>query len=215
MRANRCRELPGSRGCLGRLTGMQACLLLLAAALLPAQHELAATNPHTSPEDVQAGGRIFRSHCAECHGPKGGGGRGPDLRRGEYFHGSSDAALFRVILNGIPGTQMPGVYFEGPQVWQLVSFVRSLAREAVPVTVPGDAARGEKLYRSKGGCAKCHSVQGQGGSLGPDLTHIGSMRTPDHLRASLIDPEREVLPASWSVKAVDAKGTAYSGILLN
>ena len=41
-------------------------------------------NRHTSEQDVVAGGRIFQSTCALCHGGDAKGGLGPDLTRGAF-----------------------------------------------------------------------------------------------------------------------------------
>src|SRR4051812_48007534 len=106
------------------MTGIRFPLLLaLFACSLTAQHD-DEKNPHQSPADIDAGGRIYRSHCAECHGLKGEGGRGPDLTRGDFRHGASDGALLRTISRGVPGTEMPSVYFSDDQIWQVVAFVR-------------------------------------------------------------------------------------------
>lgn len=175
----------------------------------------AIRNPHTSPEDVAAGGRIYRSHCAECHGLKGEGGRGPDLTRGEYRHGSSDAALLKTVDDGIPGTEMPGLYHEEHQLWQVVAFVRSLAAGGARQKVIGNAAAGEKLFHGKSGCAACHMIGGAGGRMGPDLSVIGSKRGPRNLRVSILDPDAEVPSAWWMVEAVDGAGKKYSGTRLN
>src|SRR6266446_7925577 len=83
-------------------------------------------NPHTTAADVAAGSKIFRSHCAECHGLKGEGGRGPSLQTGVFYHGDTDVDLFNNITDGITGTAMPGVFFSRDQVWQVVAHVRSL-----------------------------------------------------------------------------------------
>jgi putative heme-binding domain-containing protein len=191
-------------------------LLILSGGItiLPAQ-EADLRNPSTSPSDVAAGARIFRSHCAECHGLKGEGGRGPSLTMGQFRHGSSDGALLRTIMKGIPGTEMPGVYFEEHQVWQIVAFVRSLSARPVPRSLHGSPANGEKLFRGKGGCAGCHMVNGTGGRQGPDLSDIGARRSPEHLRTSLLEPNKEVLPAYWSLRLVLRDGSARSGFRLN
>src|SRR5438046_7595298 len=89
--------------------------------------EAEVNNPHTTPADVAAGAKIFRSHCAECHGLKGEGGRGPNLKTGVFFHGATDADIFLNITDGISGTAMPGVFFSRDQVWQMVAYVRSLS----------------------------------------------------------------------------------------
>ncbi len=117
-------------------------------------------NPRTLPEDVAAGAVIFRSHCAQCHGIHGEGGRGANLAGGIFYHGSSDADLLRNISEGIPGTEMPGTFFSDNQVWQVVSFVRSLSERAIETRVAGKPAAGEPLFRGKGRCAQCHKVNG-------------------------------------------------------
>ena len=164
--------------------------------------------------DPAAGARLYRLHCAECHGRDGSGGLGPDLTRGVYRRGSTDQALFQTIVNGIAGTPMAATALSDRQIRQIVAHLRLLAG-AVRVTVPGNPAAGESLFRGKGGCAKCHMIRGEGGRLGPDLTHIGSLRSPTHLRASILRPEEEVSPGYWAVDAVDKNGKAYQGIRMN
>jgi putative heme-binding domain-containing protein len=144
----------------------------------------------------------------------GDGGLGPDLTRGIYRHGSTDQALFQTISKGIAGTPMPATSLPDPQLWQLVRHVHDLAG-GVHVTVPGNAAAGEKLFAGKGGCAKCHMIRGEGGRLGPDLTYIGSLRSPANLRASILRPDEDISPRYWAVEAVDNHGVVYSGVRLN
>jgi putative heme-binding domain-containing protein len=161
-----------------------------------------------------AGERLFRLHCAECHGLDGQGGRGPDLTRGVFRHGSTDQALYQTISQGVTGTQMPATSLSERQIMQIVKHVRGLAGSA-RVAISGDAAAGGKLFAGKGSCAKCHMVRGEGGSLGPDLTCIGSLRAPANLRASILRPDEEIDAAYWAVEAVDKNGKTYSGIRLN
>jgi putative heme-binding domain-containing protein len=169
-------------------------------------------NPRTAPEDVAAGSKTFRSHCAVCHGYNGEGGRGPNLAAGEFHHGSSDADLLANISNGIPGTEMPGIYYQQDKVWQIVAFVRSL--HADPEKPTGDPARGESQFQAKG-CAGCHRVHGQGEGLGPDLSSIGGTRSLAHLRQSLVDPEADLQPRYWRAKFKDPAGKTVEGFVLN
>src|SRR5262245_66134993 len=83
-------------------------------------------NPFTSPADVSAGAKTFRSHCAPCHGLKGEGGRGPNLTTGVFFHGSSDLDLLNNISDGVAGTEMHGLLYSADHVWQIMAFIRSL-----------------------------------------------------------------------------------------
>jgi cytochrome c oxidase cbb3-type subunit 3 len=178
-------------------------LLLIASGILSAQED-----------DSNAGQRLFHLHCAECHGLDGEGGLGPDLTRGMYRHGATDQALYQTVSKGVTGTPMPATSLPDEQLWQLVRYVRGIGG-GVRVTVPGDPAAGEKLFAAKGGCSKCHMIRGWGGRLGPDLTSIGSQRSPAHLRTSIVRPNDEISPAYWAVEAVDHDGHVYSGIRLN
>ena len=172
-----------------------------------------STNPHTTPEDVAAGGRIYRSHCIECHGRDGTGGRGPDITRGDLRYGNSDAALADTISTGIPGTSMPLFFFNGKQLWQIVAFVQSLRREEPQP--PGDPAAGAAIFRGKGGCVTCHMVDGQGGRQGPDLTTVGARRSLRHLRSAVLEPNQWVHPRDWKIQAKTRGGAPVEGVRLN
>ncbi len=189
---------------------MRLLVLLLLAGLLPAQQT--ARNTHTTAKDIAFGARTFRSHCAACHGYRGEGGRGPNLAAGRFYHGSSDADLFQHISEGIPGTEMPGIFYSADRVWQIVAFVRSL--NASSGKLPGDRQNGSKLFRASG-CAQCHQVRGEGGELGPDLSEIGASRSAEYLRQSLIDPTADVAPRFWTVSFIDGSGRAVKGFCLN
>jgi len=169
------------------------------------------TNPRATPEDVTAGGKTFRSHCAPCHGLEGSGGRGPALNTGRFHHATTDADLLRVISNGIQGTEMPGQFYEEDKLWQVVAYLRSLGGRPSAV---GNQARGAALY-IKLGCAQCHRIAGQGGRLGPDLSEIGRSRAPSHLRQALLDPNGDVRQRYWLVSFVDSAGRKQEGFLMN
>ncbi len=191
----------------------------LALALGPsawAQHGVAGlTNPYNTKEDVAAGGRIFHSHCAVCHGPDGAGGRGADLTQGRFRYATSDQDLFGVISEGIPGTEMPGVFFDGRQMWQLVAFVRSLSEGKAASQAKGDSAAGEKLFFGKGGCQSCHMVDGTGSRTGPDLSDIGAQRSLAHLESSILRPNEKVLPQHWFIEGKTKAGKKVFGRRLN
>ncbi|MDA0206011.1 MAG: c-type cytochrome [Acidobacteria bacterium] len=190
-----------------------AMVLFLAAFPAWAQHE-EVVNPRQSPEDVAVGGRIFRSHCAVCHGLGGVGDRAPNLTTGQFRHATSDSALHEVVSRGIPGTEMPGVYFNGAEVWQVVAYVRSLSGAATDEKITGDVAAGQKVYASKS-CARCHRVNSEGGRSGPDLSRIGGSRSQAHLRAAVVNPNEKVLPNQWRFSGATKDGTIVSGRLLN
>jgi cytochrome c oxidase cbb3-type subunit III len=77
---------------------------------------------------VSEGQRLFGWYnCAGCHA-NGGGGMGPPLMDDEWIYGSSPENIYNTIIQGRPNG-MPS--FAGkipsPQVWELVSYVRSLS----------------------------------------------------------------------------------------
>jgi len=192
------------------------CALAAALAVIPlvAQHaDDTVRNPFTSDNDVDAGGRLYRSHCAVCHGLEGEGGRGVALTTGRFRHGSSDRGLYNTISVGIPGTEMPGIFFNGREMWQLVAFVRSLSEGKAAEQATGDPEKGSAVYAANG-CSGCHRIRGAGGRLGPDLTDIG-IRSMGHLQASVLNPYESVLPPHWMVRAKSSDGKPIRGLRLN
>jgi putative heme-binding domain-containing protein len=192
---------------------VQAALL----ALLPvhAQHSVARSNPFNSPADQAEGARLFRGQCAACHGPNGtGGASGPDLTAGAYRRGDSDEAIFQIVAKGIPGTAMPAYGGTGREVWQIVAYVRSLSVGKAAERAKGDATRGESVFKAQA-CAQCHAIADRGGTLGPDLTSIGSRRSLGSLQRSVLDPNAEVSADYWTLRARTKAGQPISGIRLN
>ncbi len=167
-----------------------------------------------SQADRAAGEKIFRSHCASCHGLKGAGGSGPSLTTGVFYHGSTDADLYRNISEGIPGTAMPDQFFSSAQLWQIVAYVRSISSTPVRPQLTGNARHGAQLFRDKG-CVGCHLAKGEGGVRGPDLSLIGSQRSLAYLRESITDPDAVVAPEYWVAKIVTKDGGNCAGFILN
>jgi len=180
-----------------------------------ALQERVQENPHTTEADVEAGAKVFRRSCSLCHGADGTGGDGPDLTRGVFRHGSSDAALFRNILTGIPNTGMGGIYQPDRSIWQVVSYVRSLSRSGGEEEVPGDPRRGRMLYMSRGSCSDCHRLNGSGGRIGPDLSDLGWRRAPEHIRASIAEPSESIDGSYRTVEVRTEAGAVVRGVLRN
>jgi putative heme-binding domain-containing protein len=138
-------------------------------------------------DDLAQGKRLFEGNCARCHGVNGAGGIGPTLTRARLRHAADEKALIEVIRDGIPGTEMPWTWWlDDRELKQVAVYVRSLGRTEA-ASLPGDPLKGKALFE-KGDCAKCHTVRGQGGTLGPALTDIGTRRGPSYLRQALHDP---------------------------
>ena len=210
------------------------CVGLLALAILGIGANAEDRNPVAgSAKAAKAGGYEFRINCALCHGLGAhGGGRGPDLTRAVKKHTHSDAEMFQVISNGIPGTAMPangtngqGVGMTDEEIWQIITYLRSQEVKA-PANAEGNAARGKDLFYGDANCSLCHMVAGKGGRLGPELTAVGGSRTRDAIIDSVRNPSRRLawglteatkeFPQEYeSVTVVTAEGKQIKGITLN
>jgi len=173
---------------------------------------------------ITAGAVLFRQECVYCHGVGARGGlRGPDLTTGTWNHGGADADLARTITDGVPGTAMAANKLTPDEVWQIVSYLRTLQQP--PAAAAGDAARGETLFFGTGRCASCHIVNGRGGRLGPELSTVGSARSRAYLVESIRQPARQltenrVFGDSVTLKydtvtAVTADGRTIVGVPMN
>lgn len=190
-------------------------LLFAPLALTGQDHGSITSNPYSTPEDRIAGMRSFSSACAACHGREGAGGsNGPSLTTGTFKHGGSDGDLFRTITKGVPDTPMAAFPYEGREVWQLITFIRSLNLARGATGAEGDPTKGAAIFAANG-CGRCHTAGNEGGFSGPDLNDIGMRRSLTQLEASIVNPNAEVSPDYWSLRAKTKSGKLISGIRLN
>ena len=188
-------------------------LLVCGCASLAATTESKVKLP-ASRADLLQGEKLFNVHCVRCHGPKGEGGRGPMLTRARLNRAPDDAALIRVLTDGIRGTEMPGAdSLSDRELRQVAAYVRSLGR-VVQKPVPGDVAHGAEVYRGKG-CGGCHSLRGEGGVAGPDLSAIGESRSAAYLRESLVNPGAAVPEGYLLVAVTPRTGERVTGLRVN
>jgi putative heme-binding domain-containing protein len=190
-------------------------LLLTAFAALNAQEHSTTQNPFNSQADRAAGEKLFRAQCAACHGPGGiGGAGGPELVTGTFRHGHSDDAVFKTVMKGVPGTNMPAFPGSAREAWQVVSYLRTLSEGRAGERATGDAAKGAALFREHG-CAGCHPTDGESRGTGPDISNIGVLRSMASLRRSILAPDDDVSPEYWSLRARTRTGQAIEGRRLN
>lgn len=101
-------------------------------------------NPYAGDGSAIATGRKLFLHynCAGCHGGRAGGGMGPSLRDSVWAYGSSDTQLFATITEGRPvGMPAWGGRIPEDQIWQLISYIRSLRTPQEPDRVTVQLAR--------------------------------------------------------------------------
>lgn len=108
------------------------------AAMLALQNPLDAGAGAIAAGRATYAGRAGQAGCVPCHGERGDG-HGPlaeqftppprNFACASTIQGIPDGQLFWIIRNGSPGTAMPAhPDLTDTQVWQLVSYLRELAR---------------------------------------------------------------------------------------
>ena len=159
-------------------------LVVLGVAYVTAQDlfvRLPANPPAKNPlegntDAITAGMGAYRQRCADCHGMDARGIRSPDITQ-VWARGRTDGALFGIVRNGIPGTEMPAhpaPRTSDTDVWRILAYLKTLAVPLPAEAPPGNAGSGESLFATN--CLGCHRVGDRGGQLGPDLSRIGTAR---------------------------------------
>jgi cytochrome c oxidase cbb3-type subunit 3 len=163
-----------------------------------------SAHPKATPESISQGKDLFAGTCANCHGIDGSGANGPNIRGVGATLGPE--GLYATIRGGVPGTGMPPfATLDDGTIWKIVDYVSSLGHEDAGVAT-GDLQKGKEIYESSK-CASCHTIDAQGGDLGPDLSHVGAQRSIVSLTKTLDDPGAN-LPLDTSLQERSAY-TAY------
>jgi len=146
--------------------------------------------------DVKNGEKIYMQRCVWCHGEEGDGD-GPaaerlvppprDFTSGMYKIKTSpfdedfpnDADIFRMISDGMPGSDMPAwkdVLRNEQDRWDLVAYLKAFAElEEEPgktvdygtqiATSAESIAKGQALFHDGERCAECHGQAGKGDGI--------------------------------------------------
>jgi cytochrome c2 len=111
----------------------------------------------------------------------------------------------------MPEVDRPPIALNRSEVWALIAFLQTqggsvdVTLNDVPATVgasagggsaaaevklPGDAAAGALVFQGKGTCIACHKAGKIGASpVGPDLSQIAKIQTPDYIMKKILDPK--------------------------
>lgn len=79
-----------------------------------------------------------------------------------------------------------------------------------------DPKEGEKIFFDEtkaAACSKCHIVGERGTKVGPDLTGIGAVQTPQYLIESVLKPSAIIVKGFETMYLITTDGMAYNGIL--
>lgn len=174
---------------------------------------LPAKNPHLgNKESIRNGMTLYRWRCGECHGLDATGYRGPDLTAA-LAGGIADERLFRVIRQGVPGTEMPASNMPDDELLQVMAYLRNMNAVAPSDTPIGNVEHGQQLFTAN--CTSCHRVAGKGGRLGPDLTRVGTARSRAALVREIRTPSDVIPPGFETVTVVTKDGQKVRGAKKN
>ena len=80
----------------------------------------------------------------------------------------------------------------------------------------GNPTRGRRVFSTdRVGCAKCHTMDGRGAVLGPDLSHVAQSKSRVQILDAILDPSAEFPPQyqAWAVVTTD--GRTHRGLQLD
>jgi putative heme-binding domain-containing protein len=79
----------------------------------------------------------------------------------------------------------------------------------------GDVRRGQVVFNSaKAACSSCHAIGYVGGKLGPDLTHIGKVRSERDLLESIVFPSASFVQSYAPVLIQTKRGMSHNGLVV-
>src|SRR5439155_20155569 len=78
----------------------------------------------------------------------------------------------------------------------------------------GDVRRGQAVFQStKAACSSCHAIGYLGGKVGPDLTHIGKIRSQRDLLEAIVIPSASFVRSYEPWLVATKNGKIYNGVL--
>jgi putative heme-binding domain-containing protein len=161
------------------------------------------------------GRKLFESSCATCHGLDGRGAeRGPNIATRPPVRRLSDAEILTILRNGRPSSGMPAFGALGAaKLDSLLRHLRSLQGFDRNRLASGDSNKGRELFFREGGCAGCHTVDGAGGFLGPDLSIYGAVTPFVEMRDQIANHDQS--PRARTVTVATSDGRSFTGIVRN
>lgn len=104
---------------------------------------------------------------------------------------------------------------EGPPPFEIDPAAPKVDKTKLP-TGRGNAENGRKVFFHPAvGCARCHRIEDEGGSIGTDLSTIARASNREKLAQSIVHPSREIAPQFAQHVVETADGETWSGLLEN
>ncbi len=185
-------------------------LAIFLALTVDTHHQVQSlTNADKLTDQVVSGKRVWHKYnCNDCHTILGFGAYyAPDMTK--VYARRGEAGIRGVIQDPEKFTtwrKMPRLNVGGQEITDLIAFFKWTGEIDTNDWPPQDAklrrtarasaamgvSPGATLFKDKG-CFGCHRLQETGGTLGPDLTHVGG-RLPRETIAKIMENPQSVNP---------------------
>lgn len=147
---------------------------------------------------VVEGKRVWQHYdCNDCHTIFGiGGYYAPDVTKAYTIRGEAWLQKFLADPHAIypTGRQMPNFHLAPSEIGSVVAYLKWVSEVDTNNWPPApkgfarvSAAPGSAVFLAQH-CNTCHAIQGSGGEIGPDLTHVGSRQSPAWILQQINDP---------------------------
>ena len=163
-----------------------------------------------------------RHNCNDCHTILGiGGYYAPDVTKVASYR---DAEWMKSFLKDPEkvwpaARKMPNLHLSDMETADLTAFLtwvngidtNSWPPKPVTIVTSGPVNPGQLVFKAQG-CSACHTLNGIGGKIGPDLTHIGSERSKEWIEEQIKNPKSHypdsIMPSFATLPEEDRKALA-------
>jgi putative heme-binding domain-containing protein len=202
---------------LGKLRDKAAVPDLLAAWASPATRAeaLGALTRFSDPRALDAyldglssADPVVREQCRKALAPIRAEALPEIETRGASFSAPVLAELRRIYANDPEALKKP-LFASGAKMLEAGDY------EGYARTHAGIAGKGERIFFNEQGvgCSRCHSVEGHGGGIGPDLTMAGAQFSRAQLIESVLYPSRAVREGYQQIVVETKDDESISGVL--
>jgi len=141
-----------------------------------------------------------------------------------YLHESLASPRAYVVAGYEPIMPEMGRILSPPQLWALVAFLESnggtvdVGASDIPSSttsttstsstpsagIAGGSTDPMTIIRGAG-CTGCHKITGEGGAIGPELTHVGARLSANLIRESILTPDAKIAKGFEKFKGIMPK----------
>lgn len=118
------------------------------------------------------------------------------------------------LLDAATHTPFPSVH-QQVQRWKASALATDPLAPYRVALQPGSIQAGRRVFFEVSGveCSRCHTIQGEGGTVGPNLSRIGAQQSPEYILESIVYPNRRIARGFESILVSLKDGTLRAGIV--